>query len=149
MALDAGAALDIFRLPGIYGPGRSAIDQVKAGTARRIDRPDHPFSRIHVADVANTVLAALTTSRGAVYNVADDLPAPTADVVAYACELLALPVPPLIPWAEVAPTMSAMARSFYAESRKVRNDRIKQELGVTLRYPTYREGLQAIANTSP
>lgn len=147
-ALDAGAALDIFRLPGIYGPGRSAIDQVKAGTARRIDKPDHPFSRIHVADIANTVLAALTTSRGAIYNVADDLPAPTADVVAYACELLALPVPPLIPWAEIAPTMSEMARSFYAESRKVRNDRIKQELGVTLRYPTYREGLRAIALSS-
>lgn len=149
MAFEAGAALDVFRLPGIYGPGRSAIDQVRAGTARRIDRPDHPFSRIHVADVAQTVLAALTTSRGAIYNVADDLPAPTAEVVAYACTLLALPVPPLIPWDEVAPTMSAMARSFYAENRKVRNDRIKQELGVTLRYPTYREGLRAIATTSP
>jgi nucleoside-diphosphate-sugar epimerase len=150
MAFEAGAALDIFRLPGIYGPGRSAIDQVKAGTARRIDRPDHPFSRIHVADVANTVLAALARpSRGAIYNVADDLPAPTADVVAYACALLALPVPPLIPWDQIAPTMSEMARSFYAESRKVKNDRIKQELGVTLRYPTYREGLRAIANTSP
>jgi nucleoside-diphosphate-sugar epimerase len=149
MAFEAGAALDIFRLPGIYGPGRSAIDQVKAGTARRIDRPDHPFSRIHVADLANTVLAALTKpSRGAIYNVADDLPAPTADVVAYACELLAVPVPPLIPWDQIAPTMSAMARSFYAESRKVRNDCIKQELGVTLRYPTYREGLQAIAALS-
>ena len=149
MAFEAGAALDIFRLPGIYGPGRSAIDQVKAGTARRIDRPDHPFSRIHVADIASTVLAALTKpSRGAIYNVADDLPAPTADVVAYACELLALPAPPLIPWAEIAPTLSDMARSFYAESRKVKNDRIKQELGVTLRYPTYREGLQAIATLS-
>ncbi|MBN9086601.1 MAG: SDR family oxidoreductase [Reyranella sp.] len=149
MAFEAGAALDIFRLPGIYGPGRSAIDQVKAGTARRIDKPDHPFSRIHVADIANTVLAALTASRGAIYNVADDLPASTADVVAYACELLAMPVLPLIPWAEIAPTMSEMARSFYAESRRVKNDRIKQELGVTLRYPTYREGLKAIATTSP
>ena len=75
---------------------------------------------------------------------ADDLPAPTADVIAYACELLAMPVPPLVPWAEIAPTMSAMARSFYAENRRVRNDRIKRELGVTLRYPTYREGLRAI-----
>src|SRR3954469_17212555 len=133
-ALEAGAALDIFRLPGIYGPGRSAIDQVKAGTARRIDKPGQVFSRIHVADIANTVLAALTKSRGAIYNVADDLPAPTAEVIAYACALLALPVPPLLPWAEVAPTMSDMARSFYAENRKVKNDRIKQELGVTLRY---------------
>ena len=147
MALEAGAALDIFRLPGIYGPGRSAIDQVKAGTARRIDKPGQAFSRIHVADIANTVLAALTKpSRGAIYNVADDLPAPTAEVIAYACDLLGAPLPPLIPWAEIAPTMSAMARSFYAENRKVKNDRIKQELGVTLRYPTYREGLRAIAS---
>jgi len=76
--------------------------------------------------------------------VADDLAAPTADVIAYACELLAVPAPPLVPWAEIAPTMSAMARSFYAENRRVRNDRIKRELGVTLRYPTYREGLRAI-----
>ena len=139
----------LFRLPGIYGPGRSAIDQVKAGTARRIDKPGQVFSRIHVEDIAATVLAALArpTARpapGAVYNVADDLPAPTAEVIAYACELLAVQVPPLVPWAEISPTMSAMARSFYAENRRVRNDRIKRELGVTLRYPTYREGLQAI-----
>jgi nucleoside-diphosphate-sugar epimerase len=141
-----GAAL--FRLPGIYGPGRSAIDQVKAATARRIDKPGQVFSRIHVADIATTVLAAMTrASTGAIYNVADDLPAANADVVAYACALLALPAPPLVPWAEIAPTMSAMARSFYAESRRVRNDRIKKELGVTLAYPTYREGLRAIANS--
>jgi nucleoside-diphosphate-sugar epimerase len=135
----------LFRLPGIYGPGRSAIDQVKAGTARRIDKPDQVFSRIHVEDIAATVLAAIAhPSPGAVYNVADDLPASTADVIAYACELLAVPPPPLVPWAEIAPTMSAMARSFYAENRRVRNDRIKRELGVVLRYPTYREGLRAI-----
>ena len=135
----------IFRLPGIYGPGRSAIDQVRAGTARRIDKPGQVFSRIHVEDIATTVLAAIThPSPGAVYNVADDLPAPTADVIAHACTLLARPAPPLVPWAEIAPTMSAMARSFYAENRRVRNDRIKRELGLTLRYPTYREGLRAI-----
>jgi nucleoside-diphosphate-sugar epimerase len=146
MGREAGAAVDIFRLPGIYGPGRSAIDQVKAGTARRIDKPGQVFSRIHVEDIATAVLAAITRpSPGAIYNVADDEAAPTADVVAYACELLALPVPPLVPWAEIAPTLSAMARSFYAENRRVRNDRIKRELGVTLRYPTYREGLRAIA----
>jgi nucleoside-diphosphate-sugar epimerase len=142
-----GASL--FRLPGIYGPGRSAIDQVKAGTARRIDKPGQVFSRIHVEDIATTVLAAMTRGvSGAIYNVADDLPAPTADVVAYACALLERPVPPLVPWADIAPTMSAMARSFYAENRRVRNDRIKRELGVTLRYPTYREGLQAIASSA-
>ena len=140
----------LFRLPGIYGPGRSAIDQVKAGTARRIDKPGRVFSRIHVEDIAATVLAALARpTSGTVYNVADDLPASTAEVIAFACDLLAVPVPPLVPWAEIAPTMSAMARSFYAENRRVRNDRIKRELGVTLRYPTYREGLQAILGASP
>jgi nucleoside-diphosphate-sugar epimerase len=135
-----------FRLPGIYGPGRSAIDRVKAGTARRIDKPGQVFSRIHVQDIAAAVLAAMThLSSGAIYNVVDDLPASNSEVIAYACELLGLPVPPAIPWDEVAPTMSAMARSFYAENRRVRNDRLKRELGVTLRYPTYREGLRAIA----
>jgi nucleoside-diphosphate-sugar epimerase len=124
----------LFRLPGIYGPGRSAIDQVKAGTARRIDKPGQVFSRIHVEDIATTVLAAIARpSPGAVYNVA--------------CELLGLPVPPLVPWDEIAPTMSAIARSFYAENRRVMNDRIKHDLGVTLRYPTYREGLRAIADS--
>ena len=146
MGMEVGSAVDIFRLPGIYGPGRSAIDQVKAGTARRIDKPGQVFSRIHVADVAGTVLLALGHARaGAIYNVADDLPAPTGEVVAFACELLGKPVPPAIAWDEVAPTMSAMARSFYAENRRVRNDKIKNELGVALRYPTYKEGLRAIA----
>jgi len=150
VAREAGAALDIFRLPGIYGPGRSTLDQVRAGTARRIDKPGQVFSRIHVADIAGTVLAALGRPHEAgVYNVADDLPAPTSEVVAFACALLGKPVPPLIPWAEVEPSLSAMARSFYAESRRVRNDRIKRELGVTLRYPTYREGLTAIAAADP
>ena len=144
-----GAAVDVFRLPGIYGPGRSAVDQVKSGTARRIDKPGQVFSRIHVEDIAATALLAMThPAPGAIYNVADDLPAPSADVVAYACELLGLPVPPLVPWDEIAPTLSAMARSFYAENRRVRNDRIKRELGVTLRYPTYREGLRAIRGKS-
>jgi nucleoside-diphosphate-sugar epimerase len=144
-----GAAVDIFRLPGIYGPGRSAIDQVKAGTARRIDKPGQVFSRIHIEDIAATVMAAMSTPRaGAIFNVADDLPASSGDLVAYACELLGRPVPPALPWAEVEPTMSAMARSFYSENRRVRNDRIKRELGVALRYPTYREGLRAIAGAA-
>jgi nucleoside-diphosphate-sugar epimerase len=146
MGMEAGSAVDIFRLPGIYGPGRSAIDQVKAGAARRIDKPGQVFSRIHVEDVAGTVLLALSRARaGAIYNVADDLPAATAEVVAFACELLGKPVPPTVPWDEVAPTMSPMARSFYAENRRVKNDKIKNELGVVLRYPTYKEGLRAIA----
>jgi nucleoside-diphosphate-sugar epimerase len=145
MAAESGASLDIFRLPGIYGPGRSAIDQVRAGTARRIDKPGQFFSRIHVADIAGAVLRAMTRPHPAgVYNVADDLPAPTAEVVAFACELLGRPVPPAIPWDEAAPAMSAMARSFYAESRRVKNERMKRELGVVLKYPTYREGLASI-----
>ncbi len=146
LGLEAGVAVDVFRLPGIYGPGRSAVDQVKAGTARRIDKPGQVFSRIHVEDIAGAVLMAITGAHaGAVYNVADDLPASTSDVVAFACELLGRPAPPVIPWEQAAPTMSAMARSFYAETRRVKNDRIKNELGVVLRYPTYREGLRAIA----
>ncbi|MFZ5784510.1 MAG: SDR family oxidoreductase [Pseudomonadota bacterium] len=145
LGLEIGAAVDIFRLPGIYGPGRSAIDQVKAGTARRIDKPGQVFSRIHVEDVAGAVLKAVgRRAAGAIYNVADDLPASTADVVAFACALLGQPAPPLIPWDEAAATMSPMARSFYAENRRVRNDRVKTELGLALRYPTYREGLRAI-----
>ena len=141
-----GAAVDVFRLPGIYGPGRSAVDQVKAGTARRIDKPGQVFSRIHIEDIAASVVAAMTTPHaGAIYNVVDDLPASSSDLIAYACELLGKPVPRAIPWAEIEPTMSAMARSFYSENRRVKNDRLKRELGVVLRYPTYREGLKAIA----
>ncbi len=146
LATSMDTPLEIFRLPGIYGPGRSAIDQVRAGTARRIDRPGQYFSRIHVADIAGAVLAAMRRGGpGAIYNVADDLPAPSAEVTAFACELLGRLAPPLIPWEQAEITMSAMARSFYAESRRVRNDRMKRELGVVLRYPTYREGLRAIA----
>jgi nucleoside-diphosphate-sugar epimerase len=142
----SGAAVDIFRLPGIYGPGRSAIDQVKAGTARRIDRPGQVFSRIHIEDIAAAVIAAIgRTAEGAVYNVVDDLPASSSELIALACELLGKPVPPAIPWEEAEPTMSAMARSFYAENRRVKNERLKRELGVVLRYPSYREGLRAIA----
>jgi len=146
MAREAGVPLAIFRLPGIYGPGRSPIDQVKAGTARRIDKPGQFFSRIHVADIAGAVVTAMTAApAGGLYNVADDLPAPNSDVVGFAFELLGKPAPRAIPWDEIAPTLSPMARSFYGESRRVRNDRLKRELGVVLRYPTYREGLKAIA----
>lgn len=145
LARESGATLEILRLPGIYGPGRSAIDQVKAGTARRIDKPGQFFSRIHVEDIARAALAALERRNGVeVWNVADDLPAPNADVVAHAFELLGLAVPPAIPWEQAAPAMTPMARSFYMESRRVRNDKMKRELGVVLKYPTYREGLASI-----
>ncbi|HEX2890054.1 SDR family oxidoreductase [Vineibacter terrae] len=147
--LDLGAhlavATHIFRLPGIYGPGRSAVDQVRAGTARRIARAGQVFSRIHIADIAATVLASMQQPRpGAIYNVADDEPSPQADVVAFACTLLAVPPPPLVDYAAIEASLSPMARSFYAESRRVRNTLIKRELGVTLAFPTYREGLRAI-----
>ncbi len=140
-----GVPVHIFRLPGIYGPRRSAIDQVRAGTARRIDKPGQVFSRIHVEDIAATLEASIDRPRGgAIYNVADDEPAANAEVIACAFELLGKPVPPAIPYDQIAPSMSPMARSFYADSRRVRNTRIKQELGVRLAYPTFREGLRAI-----
>jgi nucleoside-diphosphate-sugar epimerase len=140
-----GAPAHVFRLPGIYGPGRSAIDQVRSGTARRIDKPGQIFSRIHVEDIAATLEASIDRPRGgAIYNVTDDEPAPNADVIACAFELLGQPVPPAIPYDQIAPSMTPMARSFYADSRRVRNTLIKDELGVRLAYPSYREGLRAI-----
>ncbi len=139
-----GLPLAIFRLPGIYGPGRSPLDNVRSGNLRRIDKPGQYFSRIHVADIANAVLAAAARKAAGIFNVADDEPAPNADVVAYACTLLGVPVPPAVPWEQAAPGMTPMARSFYSESRRVRNDKMKRELGVTLAYPTYREGLRAV-----
>lgn len=133
----------LFRLAGIYGPGRSPLDQLRAGTARRIDKPGQVFSRIHVADLVSVLLASMARPRpGAIYNVCDDEPAPPAAVVAEAARLLHLEPPPLIPFAEAE--LSPMAASFYAENKRVRNDLIKRELGIRLRYPTYREGLAAL-----
>ena len=138
--------IHVFRLAGIYGSGRSAIDQARVGAARRIDKPGHVFSRIHVDDAARTVAASIERlSPGAIYNVCDDEPAPQEAVVAYACRLLGLPPPPLVSLAEAA--LSSLARSFYVDNRRVRNDRIKRELGVVLGYPTYREGLAAIVRS--
>ncbi len=143
-----GLPVHVFRLAGIYGPGRNTLETVRAGQARRIDKPGQVFSRIHVADIAGVLTASMDRpSPGAAYNVCDDLPAPPQDVVTYACELLNVPPPPLQPFEDVAPTMSPMARSFYGESKRCRNDRIKQELGVRLAYPTYREGLDALLDT--
>ena len=135
--------LHIFRLAGIYGPGRGPFAKVRAGTARRVIKPGQVFSRIHVDDIAQVLEASIARPNpGAAYNVCDNDPAPPQDVIGHAAELLGLPLPP----AEEFETaeMTPMARSFYAESKKVRNDRIKDELGVTLRYPTYREGLAAL-----
>ena len=143
-----GRAVHVFRLPGIYGPGRSAIDQLRAGTARRIVKPGQVFNRVHVADIARVLSASVRRPRaGAVYNAADDEPAPPQDVVAYAAALLGVPAPPEIPFDAAA--MSPMAASYYAENKRVGNALIRSELGVALAYPTYREGLTAIAGVPP
>ncbi|MBI1207662.1 MAG: SDR family NAD(P)-dependent oxidoreductase [Azospirillum sp.] len=137
---DHGLPVHRFRLAGIYGPGRSALDAVRAGTARRIDKPGQVFSRIHVDDIASVLLASIARPNpGAAYNVCDDDPAPGHEVIAHACRLLGVAPPPLIPFEAAA--LSPMAASFYADNKKVRNDRIKRELGVVLRHPDYRSGL--------
>ena len=144
LARESGLPLHIFRLAGIYGPGRGPFAKLRAGTARRIVKPGQVFSRIHVEDIAQVLIASMRRSRpGAIYNVCDDEAAPPEDVIGYAAELLGLPVPPAEDFDSAE--MTPMARSFYAESKRVRNDRIKDELGVTLRYPSYREGLRALA----
>jgi nucleoside-diphosphate-sugar epimerase len=139
----------IFRLAGIYGPGRSAIDTVRTGQAKRIHKPGQVFSRIHVEDIAQAVLASIHQPRpGAIYNLCDDDPAPPQEVTEYACRLLGLPVPALIPWAEAEATLSPMARSFYADNKRVSNRLMKEELGITLKYPSYKDGLKAIFNAA-
>jgi nucleoside-diphosphate-sugar epimerase len=135
--------LHIFRLAGIYGPGRGPFEKVREGIARRIIKPGQVFSRIHVADIAQVLLASIDRpDPGAVYTVCDDDPAPPQDVIGFAAELLGLPLPPAVDFERA--DLSPMARSFYAESKRVRNDKIKHDLGVVLRYPTYRAGLQAV-----
>jgi len=143
LAQSCGLPLHIFRLAGIYGPARGPFAKVRAGTARRIIKPGQVFSRIHVEDITQVLKASITNpAPGAIYNVCDDLAAPPQDVIGYAADLLHLPLPEAIPYdtAEMTP----MARSFYAESKRVLNRRIKQDLGISLLYPTYREGLKAL-----
>jgi len=145
LATETGLPLHIFRLAGIYGPGRGPFAKVRNGTARRIIKPGQVFSRIHVEDIAQVLAASITQPNpGAIYNLCDDDPAPPQDVIGHAATLLGLPLPPAVDYdtAEMTP----MARSFYAESKRVRNDRIKKELGITLKYPDYRSGLQAMIN---
>ncbi len=138
-----GIPVHVFRLAGIYGPGRSALDTVRSGQARRIVKPGQLFSRIHVADIAQVLRASMARPRpGAVYNVCDDDPAPPADVIAFACDLLGLPPPPPVPIEQSE--LSDMALSFYADNKRVSNQRTKQELGVRLLYPSYRDGLAAL-----
>ncbi|MGR3542247.1 MAG: SDR family oxidoreductase [Hasllibacter sp.] len=134
--------LHVFRIAGIYGPGRGPFEKVRRGTARRIVKPDQVFGRIHVEDIASALKASIAApAPGATYNLTDDEPAPPQDVIAEAARLLGVPVPPEVPFEDAE--MSPMARSFYAESKRVRNDRLKALMG-PLAYPTYREGLAAI-----
>ncbi len=138
-----GVPVHIFRLAGIYGPGRSPFEALRAGTAKRIDKPGQVFSRIHVEDLAQVLAASINRTRpGAVYNVCDDDPTAPEAVVAYAAALLGISAPPLVPFE--AAGLSPMARSFYDDNKRVSNRLIKSELGVTLQYPDYRSGLAAI-----
>jgi len=144
LADQASVPLDILRLSGIYGAGRSQIENLRAGRARRIVKPGQVFNRIHVEDIARVVEALADAGlAGAVYNLADDEPAPPQDVVAYAARLIGVEPPPEKAFADA--DMSEMARSFYGECKRVSNARLKRRLGVKLAYPTYREGLAAIA----
>jgi nucleoside-diphosphate-sugar epimerase len=136
----------VFRLPGIYGPGRSALDRLRAGPVARIDLPGHVFSRIHVDDIAGAVLASMHGGLAGVYNIADDLPAPGEAVTAAAARLLGMEPSPLIPPEQA--TLSPMGRAFYAECRRVANGRMKRQLGYSLLYPDYHAGLLACLEES-
>ncbi|AAV96976.1 SDR family oxidoreductase [Ruegeria pomeroyi] len=135
--------LHVFRLAGIYGPGRGPFSKLGKGGIRRIIKPGQVFSRIHVEDIAQVLAASMARpDPGAVYNVCDDEPVPPQDVIAYAAELQGLPLPPAVDFDKA--DLTPMARSFYSENKRVRNDRIKEELGVRLKYPNYRVGLEAL-----
>ncbi|GAB0119189.1 NAD-dependent epimerase/dehydratase family protein [Acidisoma sp. 7E03] len=148
LGAERGTPVDLIRLAGIYGPGRSAFDDLRAGRARRIDKPGHAFGRIHRTDIAEGTLAAMRQAEvlagTRVLNFNDDEPAEPAVVVAEAARLLGVALPPLIPFAEAAAGMSEMGRSFWAESRRVRSTATQAALQRRWRYPTYREGLAAI-----
>lgn len=140
-----GVPVHLFRLAGIYGPGRNALVDVRHGKARRVHKPGQVFSRIHVDDIAAVLKASMARPNpGRIYDVCDDEPASGGDVVMYASQLLGANCPPETSYEDAAPQMSEMARSFYADNKRVRNERIKRELGVILRYPNYRAGLEAL-----
>ncbi len=142
----AGRPLDIFRLAGIYGPGRSALDEVRSGRARRIVDTGHAFGRIHVDDIAFAVMAAMARPPYGtrILNLSDDEPAESAVVIEEAARLLGAPVPPAMSFTEAYAAMSDMGRSFWAENRRVASARTQEMLGIRWRYPSYREGLRAI-----
>ena len=139
-----GIAVAILRLAGIYGPGQNALVQIARGNARRIVKPGQVFNRIHVGDIAQAIDAAFARRASGIFNVADDEPTPPADPIVFAAQLMGVEPPPEIPFEQAAPSMSPMALSFWQECRRVKNDKLKRDLGVSLRYPTYREGLRAL-----
>ena len=149
----AGAPIAILRLAGIYGPGRSALDNIRRGTARRIAKADQVFNRIHVADVAQAIDAAFEARADGIFNVTDNEPTPSGDPIVFAAALFGIEPPPEISFAEARKTMSEFAASFYTDVKRVRNAKLKSALGVTLKYPTYREGLAGLyrddAKSSP
>jgi len=145
----SGASVAVLRLAGIYGPGQNALEQITRGKARRIIKSDQIFNRVHVADIAQAIDAAFTRRASGIFNVADDEPSPPADPIVFAAQLLDVDPPPEIPFAQAAPSMSPLGLSFWQECRRVKNDKLKRELGVTLRYPTYREGLKALMEDRP
>ncbi len=145
LAARTGAAAVILRLAGIYGPGQNALVQVASGKARRIVKAGQVFNRIHVADIAQAIDAAFARKASGILNVAVDEPSPAGEPLAFAAQLLGRDPPPEIGFAEAAPSMSPMALSFWQDCRRVKNDKLKQQLGVTLLYPTYREGLRALS----
>ena len=137
-----GLPVHIFRLSGIYGPGRSALDSVRAGVARRIKKEGHAFNRIHVEDIVQVLMLSMFgPSPGSIYNLSDDNPAPSYEVIAYACDILGIDVPPLITYDEA--DMAPIARSFYKDNKRIINKKIKEELGAVLKYPDYKQGLLA------
>ena len=139
-----GVAVTILRLAGIYGPGQNALIQLARGQGRRVVKAGQVFNHIHVADIAQAIDAAFTRAASGIFNVADDEPAPPGDPVAFAAQLMEVVAPPEIAFADARQAMSPMALSFWQDCRRVRNDKLKRELGVALRYPTYREGLRAL-----
>jgi nucleoside-diphosphate-sugar epimerase len=135
----------IFRLPGIYGRGRSSLDRIRGGLARRVHRPNHLFSRIHVEDIAQSVVASINKPNpGSIYNICDDEAAEQQLVDAYAAKLLGMKPPPLVPFKDAAKEMTPMALTFWRDNRRVSNAKMKNELGIKLFYPTFREGLKSL-----
>jgi hypothetical protein len=144
LGIRIGVPVAILRLAGIYGPGRNALENVRQGTAKRIAKPGQVFNRIHVVDIAQAIEAAFERRSNGIFNIADDEPTPPGDPIVFAARLLGIEPPPEIPFEQARATMTELAASFYGDSKRVQNARLKSVLGVELRYPTYREGLSAL-----